>query len=409
MGDFSPAVGANFTDVGEDLYGDSDSEAELAAASYGDESDSFENQGSQYDSADERSDDLEDYDESEEAIAAPANQRSRALQTLPAGAAAAQQDPLITALMKQNEISEALVTELQLMRQPATTMKLSADQIETGTQHRKVVFYIEKSLADAGKSDATNRLVLKGNAEKLFGSKQVTISSIDIHEIDNRFGVSLALKADHLPGEKLRSEATANNDLVIADCPRQSLREFKTPKRVYKSTENEYSVMFSKNFKEYNADNLADDISEYKSTKLLGKKMQDAPQGPVALVPVFHPVMSTIKLARESSGDSIDQGSYIETLKSFIVSAPEVSRAINTIRKALEQSTEATPVDKIYFDLERSNLSQQTLEKIESNTTNAWTDHTEIGTSLKDGHVKENEFKKVKSLKVTATIAFRPL
>jgi len=404
MSDFSPAAG-HFTDAGDDLYG---SDNENASASYGDESDSYANEGSQYDSADERSDDgigadEEDYyDEDEIAAPAPAERR------VAAGAVAAQPDALMNALAAQTSVLESLATELSLMRAPTTAMKLTADQIESGIQHRRVKFYIETSLADAAQAGAKNHVRLMGDAKKIFGATQVTISSIDINEIDNRFPVSLAIDAAHLPGEKLRSEPTVINELAMADAVRASRREFGSPLRVYKSTENQFSLNFSKQFKDYNADNLTTDITEVRTAKLLGDKI-NAPQGPVALVPALNPVMSTIKAAREAQGDVVDEKTFIPHLQAFVVSSYEVTQAVNTIRSSLEASTEATPVEKIYFVMSRSNLTQPTIEKIDAAETNPWMDKAEIGTSLKDGHVKENEFKKVKSLAITATIAYRPL
>jgi len=400
MADFSPAAN-QFADVdaGDDLY---DSEEHIDA-SYGDESDSYANEGSQYsdgEESDERAGD-EFFDESASQL------KSRAAPAA-AQAPAATADALSVALQRQATAIESLATELSLMRAPTQAIKLTSDQIESGVKHRRVKLYLETSLEALSKKGADNRLRLLGDPKKIFGSGQVTISSIDIDEIDNHMPVSLMLDAEHLPGEKLRTEPTVIGELAMADAPRAGRRTFTQPLRVYKSTENQFSIEFSKKFADYSAENLADDITEVRAAALLGDKIS-APQGPVALVPAPNPVMATIKMAREQNGDTVDEKTYIPHLQSFVVSAPEVTRAINTIREALAASTEATPVQNIFFTIARSNLTQQTIEKLGSLENEPWKDPAEIGTSLKDGQVRATEYKKVKPITVTATIAYRPL
>jgi len=107
--------------------------------------------------------------------------------------------------------------------------------------------------------------------------------------------------------------------------------------------------------------------------------------------------------------EPFNPGRVLHPIVERFVASRDEDRLREEIREALAASTEATPVQNIFFTIARSNLTQQTIEKLGSLENEPWKDPAEIGTSLKDGQVRATEYKKVKPITVTATIAYRPL
>ena len=390
--DFSPA-GNVF--AGDELY---ESDSDISGHMSGSES-SSENEGAE--------NQFDDEEASEEEYEAERNVRG-SLERVKAPVRSKEVVTDSVAMMaKLGDAINMLSTELSLMRTPSSAIKLTAEQLSSGVQHRRVKFFAEMSLEEASKSKK-QRLTLLGDAKKIFGASNIMISSIEITEIDNRFPVSLELSADHLTGNKICTEPTVTNDLVMADCVRAARKEYATPLCVYKSTENNFSRDFSLNFPEYTASNLQQDITEVRSKALLGNKANIGDKK-LVLVPRMSPVMTTIQRAREANKDIVDEATYFPPCDAFAVTEAEALRAINAICQMLAESDESTPVDKVFFEFKRSNVTASTLQKIDSESTNAWKDPAEIGRLIKSGQTKETAFQSVKSLTVTATIAFRPL
>lgn len=390
--DFSPAS-SKFTDAGEGLYSDSDSEG--GADSFSDAGASYDQAGSDYES-DAESYDSEDGADSTEQISAPMPVQKR-----PEVASVSTDIQARTA-----SALELLSIELSLMRKPSTVVKLTQDQIDSGIQHRKVKFYMEDSLENCAARGVEPRIELRGDPVALFGAKNITISSIDFESVDNRFPVSLAIDAPHLPGEKICAQPTVTGESVMCDAPRaRSIEYGANPLRVYKSTENPFSLDFSSKYPLYNKDNLWDDIDQCRDG--VG---EDGSAEEVSLVPRKSPVMSTILLAREKAGDSIDEKLYVAQIDKYLVSNKEICRAINSLREMLVKSTESTAVKDVFFVPRRSVLTAETIKTRSSVGVSEWKDSAEIGHSLKGNmDVFKNEFKKTKSITITATIAFRPL
>lgn len=228
------------------------------------------------------------------------------------------------------------------------------------------------------------------NIESVLG-KDVAVSKVTLVKYKNTFPISLGVNADHFKGNKKVDHVTDTGP-VMAELVDKSQEKFEPGTVVFQSQNATFKREFEKKFPGVSADNIGSELQTLKSNPLYKDHVLVAADSAE-----MHAI--SVELAKQKA-DAIAQNkqlSIVEPVASeagVIVHKPLAITAINVLKKTMEMCDDRIPLSQFYFTLQRTRVSESSVDSQRSQQTNVWTDPREMRSSLKSGQQFANEMDK---------------
>jgi hypothetical protein len=235
--------------------------------------------------------------------------------------------------------------------------------------------------------------VLKSNWNQI-GSvlgKDVAVSKITLVKYKNTFPISLGINAEHFKGIKVVDHVTDTGP-VMAELVDKSQEKFEPPAVVFQSQNATFKREFEKKFPGVSADNIGSELQTLKSNPLYKDHVLVAADSAE-----MHAI--SVELAKQKA-DAVAQNKQLAVVEpvaseaGVIVHKPLAITAINVLKKTMEMCDDRIPLNQFYFTIQRTRVSESSVDAQRSQQTNIWVDPLELRSSIKSGQQFATELEK---------------